>query len=191
MVGFDGRPLATEDKVVLGHFEPDWMGGIRNTFSYGGVLDLSVLLDIRQGGEIFCQTCMIGQRTGQLIETLEGREEFGIVHEGVKPDGTPNDVPLALPIYWRSRYVMFENGIFDASFMKLREVSLAFPVPNALVRKLPISSARIAVIGSNLLLFTDVPHIDPELNASSGNAQGMELFLNPSPRSIGFTVSIR
>ena len=191
MVGFDGRVIPTDTKQVIGNFQPDWLAGWRNTFSYQG-LNLSVLLDIRHGGDIFCQTCAIQRRTGQLIETLAGRENFELVHEGVKPDGTPNNVPLPLTVYWRNLYSdAYERSIYDASFVKLREVSLNFAVSENIVRHLPISSARIAIVGRNLVLFTDVPHIDPELNGTSGNAQGMELFLNPSPRSIGFTVSLR
>ena len=191
MVGFDGRVIPTDTKQVVGNFQPDWVAGIRNTFSYHG-LNLSVLLDVRHGGDIFCQTCAIQRRTGQLIETLAGRETFSLVHEGVKPDGTPNDVGLPLTVYWRNLYSdAYERIMYDASFVKLREVSLNFAIPESLIRRLPISSGRIAIVGRDLLLFSDVPHIDPELNSTSGNAQGMELFLNPSPRSIGFTVSFR
>ena len=190
-VGFDGRVIPTDTKQVIGNFQPDWLAGIRNTFSYQG-LNLSVLVDVRKGGDIFCQTCAIQRRTGQLIETLAGRENFELVHEGVKPDGTPNDVPLPLTVYWRNLYSdAYERFLYDATFVKLREVSVNFALSDNIVRHLPISSARIAIVGRDLALFTDVPHIDPELNGTSGNAQGMELFLNPSPRSIGFTVSIR
>ncbi len=191
MIDDNGRVIPTATKQVIGNFQPDWMAGVRNTFSYQGV-NLSVLLDIRRGGDVFCQTCAIQRRTGQLIETLAGRETFLLVHEGVRSDGSPNGIGLPLPVYWRNLYSnAYERFLYDASFVKLREVSLNFAVPDNIVQKLPVSSARIAIVGRDLLLFTDVPHIDPELNATTGNAQGMELFLNPSPRSIGFTVSLR
>jgi TonB-linked SusC/RagA family outer membrane protein len=191
MVGFDGRVIPTATKQVVGNFQPDWTAGIRNTFSYHG-LNLSVLLDVRHGGDIFCQTCAIQRRTGQLIETLAGRQTATLVHDGVKPDGTVNDVALSLPTYWRNLYSdAYERIMYDASFIKLREVSLNFAFPQSLIERLPVTSGRIAIVGRDLLLFTDVPHIDPEIQSTSGNAQGMELFLNPSPRSIGFTVSFR
>jgi TonB-linked SusC/RagA family outer membrane protein len=189
LIGFDGRPLVGPAKIH-GYFEPDWIAGLRNTLNYRG-LDFSALFDFRQGGSIFCQSCAIQQRTGLTKETLVGREEFLLVHEGLKPDGTPNNVGLAPPVYWRQRYNFHENYIHDASFTKLREVSLGFAVPAPLVQRLPFSSARVAIVGRDLLLFTKVPHIDPELSSTSGNAQGMEMFLNPSPRSIGFTLSVR
>lgn len=190
LIGWDGRPIPTAQKQLLGHFEPDWVGGLRNTFSFAGV-DLSFLLDARVGGQVFCQTCMIQQRTGLLIETLEGRDDFQIVYDGVLPDGTPNNIGLDLPIHWRQRYIMFENGIHDASHMKLREMSLGFAVPAPILERLPVSSGRVSIVGRDLLLFTDVPHIDPELNSTTGNAQGMELFQAPNPRSFGVTFSFR
>ncbi len=191
MIDDNGRVIPTSTKQVIGNFQPDWMAGLRNTFSYQGV-NLSVLLDVRRGGDVFCQTCAIRRRTGQLIETLAGRETFSLVHEGVRSDGSANTIPLPLPVYWRNLYSnAYERFLYDASFVKLREVSLNFAVPENVLQRLPVSSARIAIVGRDLLLFTDVPHIDPELNGTTGNAQGMELFLNPSPRSIGFTVSLR
>jgi len=190
LIGFNGIPIATREKQLLGHFEPDWVGGLRNSFSYAG-LDLSFLLDMRAGGQVFCQSCMIQRRTGLLKETLAGREEFRLTFDGVKPDGTPNDVSLTLPIYWRQEYIMFEEGIYDAGYLKLRELSLGFAVPASIVDRTPFSTARVSIVGRDLLLFTDVPHIDPELNSTTGNAQGMELFLAPNPRSFGLTFSFR
>jgi len=190
LIGFNGIPIRTAEKQLLGHFEPDWTGGLRNTFSYGG-LDLSVLMDMRKGGSIFCHTCTIQRRTGLLIETLDGREDFQLVFDGVLPDGTENTRGLTLPVYWRQKYVIFEEGLYDASFMKLREVSLGFEVPASITARLPFSSGRMSIVGRDLFLFTDVPHIDPEANSTTGNAQGIENFLPPSPRSFGVTFNFR
>ncbi len=190
LVNFDGTPVRTQEKQLLGHVEPDWTGGLRNSFSYGG-LDLSVLLDVRKGGTIFCHTCTIQRRTGQLLETLEGRDDFQLVFDGLLPDGTENTRGLPLPVYWRQKYVVFEEGMYDASFVKLREVAFGFEVPSSIMAALPFASGRISVVGRDLLLFTDVPHIDPEATASTGNAQGIENFLPPSPRSFGLTFNFR
>ena len=189
LVGNDGRPIATEEKQHLGNFQPDWLAGIRNSFRYRD-LNVSFLIDIRQGGDVYCHTCMIGWRTGQLIETLEGREQFGLVHEGVLPDGSPNNVMLTLNQYQRARYNMFEVGIFDASFIKLREISVGFDLPEDILSKLPLSTARFSLIGRDLLSFHDVPHIDPEISSTSGNYQGLETYLLPTSRSFGFSLKV-
>lgn len=191
LVGFDGRPIPAETKQVIGHFQPDWTAGFRNSLEHQG-LRFTTLLDLRVGGEIFCQTCALGRRTGQLIETLEGRDDFQLVLPGVKPDGTQNDVPLDLPVYHRARYDMFHYFTYDASYLKLRELSLGFDLPEGILGKLPVSNASVSVIGRNLLiLWKNVPHIDPELTTSSGNAQGVEVFRTPTTRSLGLRISVQ
>lgn len=191
MVGFDGRPIPSETKQIVGHFQPDWTAGLRNTLEYQG-LRLTTLLDLRVGGDIFCQTCAIGRRTGQLIETLEGRDDFELVLPGVKPDGSPNDVGLPLPVYHRARYDMYHYFTYDASYMKLREFTLGFDLPDRIITALPLSNARVSIIGRDLLILSkNVPHIDPELVTSSGNSQGVEVFRTPSTRSLGIRISVQ
>lgn len=191
LIGYDGRLIPSETKQVVGNFQPDFTAGLRNSFEYRG-LRLSTLLDWRVGGDVFCQTCAIGRRTGQLIETLEGRDDFAIAHEGVHPDGTPNTVTLPPPVYNRDRYRMFHYFTYDASYLKLRELTMGFDLPEGIVAALPISDARLSVIGRDLLILSkNVPHIDPELITSSGNAQGIEVFRTPTQRSIGLRLSVR
>lgn len=191
LIGYDGLLIPSETKEVVGSFQPDFTAGLRNSFEYQG-LRLSTLLDLRVGGDVFCQTCAIGRRTGQLIETLEGRENFEIAHEGVHPDGTENTVMLPPPVYHRDRYNMFHYFMYDASYLKLRELTLGFDLPQGIVEALPISDARLSVIGRDLLILSkNVPHIDPELITSSGNAQGIEVFRTPTQRSLGLRLTVR
>src|SRR3546814_866985 len=110
----EGKPLPTETTVLLGNYNPDWLAGVQNSFSFKGI-NLSFLLDIRQGGEIYSHTQTIGRETGSLIETLEGRatgydlsqEGNGVVGPGVveQPDGSyqPNDVNLPAREWHTSR----------------------------------------------------------------------------------------
>ena len=74
--------------------------------------------------------------------------------------------------------------------MKLREVRLGFEVPRALTSRLHLSRINAAVIGRNLVLWSDVPHIDPETAFNAGNVQGFEYSQMPSGRSIGFSISV-
>lgn len=67
-----GKPVATANLIKLGNYNPDWLGGISNTFTYKG-LTLNVLFDVRVGGEIYSHTQTVGREGGQIIETLEGR----------------------------------------------------------------------------------------------------------------------
>lgn len=72
-----------------------------------------------------------------------------------------------------------------------REAKIGFQVPSSWVSRVGFSSANIAVVGRNLALWADIPHIDPETAFSAGNVQGIEFGQFPTARSIGFTVTVR
>jgi outer membrane receptor protein involved in Fe transport len=82
-----GRPIQDVDangnnsNFVLGNITPDWVGGVRNTFTYKGI-SLSALLDMRQGSDIFSMTYIFGRYAGVLEESLEGRETLDQVQNG-------------------------------------------------------------------------------------------------------------
>ncbi|WP_162053597.1 SusC/RagA family TonB-linked outer membrane protein [Pontibacter pamirensis] len=186
-----GRPRKDPERRVLGDILPDWTGGIRNSFSYKG-FNLSALIDMRKGGDIFSVTHMFGLYAGVLEETLEGREE-GIVVPGVKDmEGTTNDINVSSQRYFQSLYGTHEAHIFDGSFVKLREVTLGYELPQSLVSKAKLRGVSISLIGRNLLLLhSNIPHVDPE-NAFGADiaSQGFEFGALPSTRSYGVNLRL-
>lgn len=202
--GTTGRPLNGSDNPhgYLGNYNPDWTGGLRNRFRYGP-LTAHVLIDGQKGGSIYSLTSRYGQRSGVLIETLEGREQYRTVEEGggilvpgvhiVEIVGSdtitaPNDVMADAQDYWRLRSGIDEAYVFDASYVKLREIRVGLQVPQGWANRARLTSAEIALIGRNLALWTDVPHIDPETAFNSGNVQGFEYSQVPTSRSFGISV---
>ncbi|MDQ6480886.1 SusC/RagA family TonB-linked outer membrane protein [Dyadobacter sp. LHD-138] len=193
-----GYPMLDPVSRVLGNFTPDWIGGISNTFKYKS-FSLSSLIDIKHGGDIFSQSINVGRYTGVLKETTLGRET-GIVGQGVVNTGTtdnPNYVPNTKSIsseeYHHKYYLLTnnENTIFDASYVKLREVKFTYMLSAKIVKKLPFRDIAISVVGRNLaLLKSNLPHIDPETSYyNDGNLQGVENGQIPTTRSIGFNIS--
>lgn len=172
---------------MLGHFTPDWTGGLLNAFRFKGV-DLSVLFDTKQGGELFSVTNMFGRYSGVLEETLEGRED-GLLIKGVNEDGTPNSTRVSTEDYSHSLFEIHEPFIYDASFIKLRELKLGYTLPTSLANRLRASSVYASIVGRNLWLKAKVPHIDPETAFDASNAQGLEFGQLPSVRSIGFQLT--
>jgi len=73
VVGANGLPKADSQNKILGHYTPDWLGGVTNTFSYKH-LDLSFLIDANVGGKIYSGTNRTGNYTGVLAQTLTGRD---------------------------------------------------------------------------------------------------------------------
>jgi len=193
-----GYPMLDPVSRVLGNFTPDWIGGISNVFKYKN-FSLSTLIDIKHGGDIFSQSINVGRYTGVLKETTLGRET-GIVGQGVVNTGTadaPNYVPNTKSIsseeYHHKYYLLTnnENTIFDASYVKLREVKFTYMISGKVMKKLPFRDIAVSVVGRNLaLLKSNLPHIDPETSYyNDGNLQGIENGQIPTTRSIGFNIS--
>lgn len=194
-----GLPVIDPTAKVLGNYTPDWTGGVMNQFSYKGV-NLSVLVDGKRGGDLYTMTTTWGRYAGVLDETLKGREE-GITGAGVMNVGTddapvyqPNDVVVTAEEYNKAAFSnsVAEGSVFDASFIKLREIRLGYTIPNSIFGKLPFRDLNVSLIGRNLaILYSKVPHIDPETAFSNTNVQGLEFGQLPSARSIGFNVSFK
>lgn len=201
VVGSNGRPLNTSDNPngYLGNYNPDWTGGLGNTFSYGPVT-AHVQIDGQKGGAIYSLTQAYGVRSGVLIETLEGRREGrtpeeggGLVVKGVRVvdgDTVPNDIVVDAQDYWRNLTGLHEEFVHDASYVKLREVRVGFRLPSSWMSRLGLGTGEIALIGRNLALWTDVPHIDPETAFNAGNVQGFEYSQTPSARTFGFSLTV-
>lgn len=192
----NGLPQADPQQRVLGHYSPDWVGGIQNTLHYKQ-WDFSFLVDTKQGGQIFSTTEMFGQESGVLASSLHGRENAetiadggGMIVPGVNSDGTPNTTKVTAQAYFNALFQVHEPYIFDATFWKLREVRFGYTVPSRLAQHLGLSSLYIAAVGRNLWLHTKVPDIDPETAFDDSNVQGIEYFGVPSAKSYGFTVSV-
>ncbi len=199
MLDSRGRPQRDTNRSILGNFNPDWIGGIQNRFSYGA-FDLSVLVDGQRGGDIFSITNWFGEYAGVLKSTLRGREndfcDPGIVVKGVLPDGSingdgVNDVTVCPQSYFGRNYGNQAAGIFDATYIKLRELRLGYQLPASWMARLGFSSGNIALIGRNLYLWApNMPNIDPETAFDNSNVQGLESGQFPSARSIGISFTI-
>jgi TonB-linked SusC/RagA family outer membrane protein len=194
-----GLPQADPVRRVLGNYNPDWIGGIQNRFSYGPV-DLSVLVDGQMGGDIFSVTNWFGEDAGVLESSLRGREDDfcdpGIVVPGVLPDGSTNgdgddDLNVCPQAYFNTNFGIHEASIDDASYIKLREVRLGYTIPSEFMSRFGFSGGSIALIGRNLALWSEIENIDPETAFDASNVQGIEFGQFPTARSIGFSVSIR
>ncbi len=196
LITVDGFPQPDPQKRILGHYTPDWTGGIQNRLGYKN-FDFSFLFDTKQGGQIFSASNMFGDMSGVFASSLYGRETAqaiedggGLLVPGVNKDGTPNTTLVTAQAYFNGLFQLHEPYVYDASYVKLREVKLGYAVPSSFSGKLGISSAYVALVGRNLWLHTNVPNIDPETAFSSGNAQGLEHGQFPSARSFGFMLNV-
>jgi len=201
-----GTPITSPTLKNQGNYNPDWMLGLQNNLSYKGI-SVGFLLDFRYGGIVVSRTKTIGSTSGQLEETLLGRENGydltlpgnGIVSEGVirNADGsfTPNTIKITSR-NWHNRYYERNNveaAKYDATFLKLREVTIGYTIPRSVLGKMPIQDVKISLVGRNLALWTENPHFDPETLAMGGGTliPGVEDMSFPSTRSIGFNINVK
>lgn len=187
-----------ETGKFIGNIYPDWTMGINNSLSFYGV-NLGFLVDIRQGGVLFSSTAASVRSSGRAIETLENRDKV-FIDKGVilQDDGSykPNDVPVeSMQDFWGwySSVSNTEGSVFDASYVKLREVRLSYSLPTSWIKGLSLQRAELGMEGRNLwIIKSHVPHIDPESNMFGTNsvAEGIEFNSVPSTKSIGFNIRL-
>jgi hypothetical protein len=196
--------LNTNPQGVLGNYNPDWTGSLTNTLRYRNV-DFSFMFDTQQGADVFSVTQMFGMYAGVLRETLEGRcisrtaagtivdecSTKGYLWPGVRPDGQPNTTRTSPEPLWQGHFNMHEAFVLDASYVKLREVRIGYDVPARFSQRVGLNDVRLAAVGRNLWLWTDIPHIDPEVAFDASNVQGLEFGSLPSARSFGIHVTVR
>lgn len=181
------------DWGFIGNVNPDYTAGITNNFKYKK-LSLSVLFSLQKGGVVHSRTYIEGINAGSLKESLVNRDANGagnMIGGGTDIDtGNPNATEVTVRNYWRAYYNNDAIATFDASYLKLREVKLSYALPNSLLHKIAVKTGSISLVGRNLLLWSDVPNIDPEVSAYDGQFQGVEAMSLPSLRSIGFALNL-
>ena len=195
-----GQAVEPEDQFFAAlQCLPDFTMGINNTFTYKGVT-LSFLIDIRHGGSLYSETVANLRSSGLAAETIAHREDASFIEPGVilQDDGTyrPNDVPVkSMQDYWQhiSNSSNNEGNIYNASFVKLREVQLSYSFPRKWFKSFFVKSLDLGFEARNLWIIKDhVPHIDPEANffGPSQIGGGVEFNSIPSTRSFGFNVRL-
>lgn len=193
LVDENGYYIGTDELVNLGSALPDWTGGITNTFSYKGV-SLRTLIDISMGGKMFSTTNMWGKYSGIFEETVANNiREEGIIVDGVTEDGEKNEKSISANehFFYNGGYVISEADVYDASYIKLKEVALSYRIPSTFTKRFGIQGATFSAVGRNLLLIhSNVPHLDPEFATNAGNVQGIEGAMTPSTRSWGFNMKL-
>lgn len=208
IVGSDGWPLTDPVEKVLGDPNPDWTLGLRNTFTFKG-LRLNALFDIREGGQVWCGTCGIMNYFGTSELSAAERDDVvvfdGVVNNGTaeSPDYQTNTTAVALgeadgsssfSSFYRVRYGfggITEMNIFDASWVRLRELSLGYELPSNLFENSPFAGIGITLTGRNLWLSTDYPGIDPETNLTGdSNGFGLDYFNMPNTKSYVASVKL-
>ena len=195
----NGRYARTSSSnFIIGDPNPNWLGSIRNTLNYKN-FSFGFLIDIRKGGDVFSLDQYYGLATGLYPETAglndlgnplrnSNANGGGIIRSGVDATGKPNTVRASANFYgaYGYRYSPPAGFVYDGSYVKLREVSLAFDFPKTIISKLKIfNEVQFSVVGRNLWIISkNLPYSDPEETYGAGNLQGYQGNAYPSNRTI-------
>ncbi len=211
-----GRYLRTgTSDNVIGNINPDWNMGITNSFTFLKNWKFSFLLDWQHGGDVFSLDHWYGDGTGLYAFTAENNDlgnprrnlvadGGGIINEGVvavldangNPTGQYEANTKRIRANWYGTYGwgVSPNAryVFDASYLKLREVSLTYNFSKDLLGDSFFKGASISLVGSNLwIIYKNLPDADPEAGLSSGNLQGFQSGVMPTTRNFGFNINLQ
>lgn len=202
----DGTPLASTTYVPIGNGVPNFTGGINNTFTYKN-FNLDFLIDFKSGGDIFSGTNNRLTQQGFHMQSLIGRAEESALHiTGVTNTGTTAN-PVFVPVdrdltphqaqnYWNrvggESTAISSMFLYDASFVKLRQLTLGYNFPKSMLSKTPIQNLNLSFVGRNLWVISkDIDNVDPEsAYSTNAGAQGLEYFAMPQTRSYGFNLRV-
>jgi len=214
----NGFPQAASTESVIGDPNPNYRAGFGTNASWKG-LSFNILFETSQGNQMWAGTYGVLNYFGINPETanevtVSAADAATIKnYDGVtidqlataNPDGSYTlrgnlkDYGGGKVLLDQSWYTglgggfgpVAEDFIVDASWFRLREVSLAYALPTTWTKKVGLSGVSLGFTGRNLLLWTDVKGIDPELNLTgTSNGRGLDYFTNPGTRSYIFNLKI-
>jgi len=175
-VNNDGK-IDSNDRTILGNYQPDYSWGMTNTFSYKGI-ELSVMVNGVQGAEIMNQNARFlksfnGDRNAYQYVTNYWKSEAdpgnGLIN---KPRVTQNTVQSLSSSYW----------VEDGSFVRIKNIRLGYNLPKSVLNPLNISGLKFYINLENVYVFSDYSNYDPEGSTyQSGALVGFDYGAYPNP----------
>ena len=190
-----GFPSMNWDTLVpMGNALPDWVASWTNEISYKG-FSLAFMWEWKKGGDVIDITRNYSIGNGQLEETL-GRNQQ-VVFDGVTESGEENTTPVevtALSFYRNGNRYRFAPEVYlqDASWIRLRNISLSFDLPTKWVESTAFTGARLTLNANNIYLNTPFRGWDPESNyfGPNSNIYGYLGMRTPQTKSYGFKLNL-
>jgi hypothetical protein len=168
----------SEDRTIIGEANPDFIYGFSNSISYKGI-NLSILLEGSQGNDMLNATRI------ELEGMSDPKNQSTSVLNRWRQPGDITNIP-------RASFGNTDNSristrfIEDASYMRVKAITLGYDLPKSIIKKLNINSIRIYATGENLFTFTNYSGLDPEVNAFGGSntVRGIDFGTYPQTRNI-------
>ncbi|HEY4111110.1 SusC/RagA family TonB-linked outer membrane protein [Puia sp.] len=218
LIDDNGLPVKSTNKLSdIGNINPDWLGGINNSLSYKSFA-LSFLIDIRHGGDVYSLDQDYGASGGLTPHSAGFNSNHvgvraplaqggGYLFTGLTADGKPNtkladgsDINTGKYLYSSLFAEAAKTFIYDASFVKLREVAITYTLPAKTIAKMGVvKGMEFSLSGKNLwIIHKNLPDSDPEQgvavgsgNSAQNGSQGFQSGAYPVFRTFGANVRVR
>ena len=185
----------TNKYALIGDSNPDFYANVSNTITWGN-LSLNVLVNASIGGDMYSSFIMTLLGRGQTTDTID--RELPYVLPGVLADGSANPIQIDNATTYFGNLIVgpAELRVWDASVIRLSEISLTYDVPSKWLDKTPFGAASIAAQGFNLWYDAyntpDGINYDPNIaGLGVGNGSGFEYFNGVSARKYGVSVKLQ
>ena len=195
-IAASGLPQTTSARsLYAGNIFPDWTGGVNNQLTYKQ-WKVDFLVDARVGGVVASHTQAVLAGLGKLPETLEGRDANNYIAKGVLTGTkTANNIPINPRSYWQlvggRGNPVGEVWVYDATAIRLRQFSVGYQLPAAMVSKLKLTAVDVSLYGRNLFFFSKKAPFDPEVGLNTGlGGQGVDFYSLPTTRSYGININV-
>ena len=196
IIGANGIPMKITDEAErvanpIGNIQPKLTMSVTPTFTYKGIT-LSAMFDMKFGGDIFSYSEMMATQNG-LAKRTENRGEdnnYMMVFPGVTEDGQVNTHEIPANLYYAA--LTPEDYLYDASFIKLKELSIGYSFPSKLLQKTPLTSLNVSFVARNLCyLMKHTPGTSPEGGFDTSMfSQAIDYAALPYSRTFGLSVSL-
>ena len=195
MVGSDGNYLVTGEDVEIGDPNPDWKSTVINELSYKNIT-FGFQLEYQKGGDIYSTTAASLLSRGLTRDTDFDRSGT-VVLPGVNQNGNVNTTQIGYTQYGfnNSGFFIREQGVYDATNLRVREVSLSYSLPKKYLEKTPFGKISISFVGQNLWFkafnFPKYLQFDPEVSSLGvGNGSGFDYLTGPTSKRYGFNFNL-
>lgn len=193
LVGENGMPIRESQKII-GNMNPDWTGALSTNLRWKN-LSLGALIDVQAGGDFVSYTDMYSRGAGTSAKTLPNRESGMVVDGIVESTGNRNEKVVSVQDYYNvvgGMSGIAEEFLHSASYVKLRELTLGYTLPQAWLKNIPVRQVKLSAVGRNLFYIYKNAPINPEGSySSSDGAQAIEFGALPPTRNFGFSLNIK
>ncbi len=195
MDAVSGLPVLSGNLVKMGTYLPDWQMGFGASVTFDKRLRAGFLFDYKKGGMLYSRTKDLTEFLGSSASSAINDRKDYIIPNTVNLVGG-NYVENKTPVFvqdWITQQSDAENNMIDASYFKLREVSIYYSIPMKSSWTKYVKSIEIGVFGNNLMVWLPESnkYVDPEINSfGTGNVQGIDFSNIPSVRSVGANVKL-